>query len=283
MPCMVGAAPVSSMLDPLPGWVTLTRAPNPGVMTLDGTNTWVLGAPDAEDRVVIDPGPADEGHLARIVAQGPVAFILITHGHPDHVEGAARLAALLGDAAVLAVDPAHGVDAAPLDRGASLVGGGLAIDVLDTPGHTADSVCFRVAYGDEQVIFTGDTLLGRGSTVVAWPDGDLGAYLRSLETLSSYRGVPMLPGHGPALADCAAVARAYLAHRRTRLAQVRAALAAGDRTPADVVARVYADVDRSLWPAAEWSVRAQLAYLRTETEESAAAEINPVPDGLEPM
>jgi glyoxylase-like metal-dependent hydrolase (beta-lactamase superfamily II) len=140
-------------------------------------------------------------------------------------------------------------------------------------------VCFEVTYGEERVVFTGDTILGRGTTVVAWPDGDLGAYLHSLELLSAYSGVPALPGHGPALADCAAVARAYLDHRLARLEQVRAAVAAGDRTPAEVVARVYAAVDSSLWPAAEWSVRAQLAYLHA----GPPGESGPGAPGLDPL
>ncbi|GAB3855916.1 hypothetical protein GCM10029963_51420 [Micromonospora andamanensis] len=118
----------------------------------------------------------------------------------------------------------------------------------------------------QRVVLTGDTILGRGTTVVAHPDGHLGDYLASLELLSTYRGIPALPGHGPALADCAAAADYYLAHRRARLDQVRTALDAGARTPAEVVAAVYADVDRSLWWAAEWSVRAQLEYLGRESD-----------------
>src|ERR1043165_4727848 len=99
-----------------PSWVTLLRAPNAGPMTLDGTNTWVLRAPGAEHAVVVDPGPLDEGNLARIAGPGPFHFLLITHGHHDHVEGAARLSALLGGTPVLAVDPQHGVGAEPLGR-----------------------------------------------------------------------------------------------------------------------------------------------------------------------
>src|SRR6187551_2154367 len=102
-------------LDGLPGWVTLLRAPNPGPMTLDGTNTWVLRAPGDEYAVVVDPGPDDDVHLAAVVAHVPVAFVLITHGHHDHVEGAARLSRLLGDVAVLAADPAYCIIGEPLD------------------------------------------------------------------------------------------------------------------------------------------------------------------------
>ncbi|MFI7603584.1 MBL fold metallo-hydrolase [Micromonospora sp. NPDC049366] len=263
-------APAAALADQLPAWVTLLRAPNPGPMTLDGTNTWLLRAPGAEHAIVVDPGPADEAHLAAITAHGPVALVLITHGHPDHTAGAPRLSELIGGARVLAADPAHTIGGEPLTAPGEHFGGlGLEIRLLNTPGHTADSVCFLVAHGDERVVLTGDTILGRGTTVVAHPDGHLGDYLSSLELLSTYRGIPALPGHGPALADCGAAADFYLAHRRARLDQVRAAVAAGAGTPAEVVAAVYADVDRSLWWAAEWSVRAQLEHLGVEIRESA--------------
>jgi glyoxylase-like metal-dependent hydrolase (beta-lactamase superfamily II) len=259
----------------LPGWVTLLRAPNAGPMTLDGTNTWVLRAPGEEFAVVIDPGPLDEGHLARIAEHGPFLFILITHGHHDHVEGAARLSEILGGTHVLAADPQHGVHAGPLGRDEQLGGGGLEIQVLDTPGHTGDSICLLVECGDERVVLTGDTILGRGTTVVAWPDGDLGAYLASLERLTAYEQVVMLPGHGPALTDCAAVARAYLAHRQERLTQVRAAIAAGAESAEAIVDAVYPDIAPDVRFAAVWSARAQLEYLRRESQ--------PAPEQLDPL
>lgn len=253
------AASESSLIEALPRWVTLLRAPNPGPMTLDGTNTWVLRAPGAELAVVVDPGPLDEGHLARIAECGPFRFILITHGHNDHVEGAARLSELLDGVPVLAADPRHG------GLFEHLSGHGLDIQVVRTPGHTADSVCFVVECGGERVVLTGDTILGRGTTVVAWPDGDLGAYLDSLGVLTAYQGVSLLPGHGPALADCARVARVYLAHRHQRLAQVRAAVAAGAETSDAVVDLVYPDIAPQVRFAAKWSARAQLEYLRRES------------------
>jgi glyoxylase-like metal-dependent hydrolase (beta-lactamase superfamily II) len=241
-------APTAALLDVLPAWVTLLRAPNPGPMTLDGTNTWIL----REHGVVIDPGPLDEGHLAAVAEQEHTSIrqILVTHGHFDHVEGAARLSELLGGVPVAAADPAHCVDAEPLRDGDDVNG----IRVVAVPGHTSDSVAF-VADG---VVFTGDTVLGRGTTVVAWPDGNLGDYLASLERLETLGKVPVLPGHGPALADCAVAARFYRDHRLARLDQVRAT---GERDAERIVEIVYADVDRALWPAAEASVRAQLAYL----------------------
>ncbi|MFG1843728.1 MBL fold metallo-hydrolase [Micromonospora carbonacea] len=259
-------AAVAALADELPGWVTLLRAPNPGPMTLDGTNTWVLRAGPGAPALVVDPGPADDWHLAAIAAHAPVATVLITHGHPDHTEGSPRLRELLGGAPVRAVDPAHSHGGPPLTAGEALPAAGLTVRALPTPGHTGDSVCFLVEHGDERVVLTGDTILGRGTTVVAHPDGQLGAYFDSLELLSTYRGIPALPGHGPALADCGAAAEFYLAHRRARLDQVRQAVAEGARTAPEVVARVYADVDRSLWWAAEWSVRAQLDYLGVPPE-----------------
>ncbi|MEJ3742208.1 MBL fold metallo-hydrolase [Actinomycetes bacterium KLBMP 9797] len=272
---MVGhvTAPAAALADRLPGWVTLLRAPNPGPMTLDGTNTWVLRVPGEEFAVVIDPGPLDDGHLSAIAAHAPVGFILITHGHPDHVEGARALSERLGGRAVIAADPEHCVNADTLGGEESLGGFGLEIEAVGTPGHTRDSVCFVVEAAGERAVFTGDTILGRGTTVVAWPDGDLGQYLASLERLTAYPGIPALPGHGPALADCAVAARFYLAHRQARLAQVKQAVAAGARSASEVVATVYADVDRALWPAAEWSVRAQLAYLGVDGGESNSASV----------
>ena len=256
--------PTAAELDRLPRWATLVRAQNPGPMTLDGTNTWVLRAPGARESVVVDPGPDDEGHLAAVAAHAPVRAILITHGHPDHVEGAAHLAELLGGVPVGVEPPV----AEPLK------GAGLAIRAVPTPGHTADSVSFHVVVGSEQAVLTGDTILGRGTTVVAWPDGDLADYLASLRTLAAFDQIPVLPGHGPPLADCAAAATYYLGHRQARLEQVRAAVATGAHDAEAVVTTVYADVDRALWPAALLSVRAQLDYLRRESQ--------PTPPGLDP-
>jgi glyoxylase-like metal-dependent hydrolase (beta-lactamase superfamily II) len=140
------------------------------------------------------------------------------------------------------------------------------LQVVATPGHTADSVSFLLdGSGVAPAVLTGDTVLGRGTTVIAHPDGALGPYLTSLRRLAELEpDTVALPGHGPELPDAAAAATAYLVHREQRLEQVRAALATlgADATPPQVVEHVYADVDRSLWPAAELSVRAQLDYLR---------------------
>ena len=271
---MVGhvAGASAGLLEELPSWVTLVRADNPGAMTLDGTNTWVLRVPGADRGVVIDPGPLLEDHLTALAAHAPVGSILITHRHPDHVAGAARLAQLLGGVDVLAADPAHSQPGPPLAGDIDIDRYGLSIRALATPGHSSDSVCFLVRAQRQQVVFTGDTILGRGTTVVAQPDGDLGDYLASLRRLEKLRGLAVLPGHGPALTDCGAAARFYLDHRLARLEQVRAARAAGARTAQDVVATVYADVDRSLWWAAEMSARAQLAFLDSEQTQEQRAE-----------
>ncbi len=246
---------------------TCVLAPNASPMTLDGTNTWIVAEPDSPRAVVIDPGPLDEGHLAAVVATAEraglrVALTLLTHGHPDHAAGAARFAELTGTD-VRALDPALRLGDEGLAAGDVITVGGLELRVVPTPGHTADSLCFHLPA--DAAVLTGDTVLGRGTTVVAHPDGRLGDYLDSLRRLQSLTvddGVAtVLPGHGPVLEDAQGAVEYYLAHRATRLAQVETAVENGHRTPSDVVAHVYADVDRTLWPAAELSVRAQLEYL----------------------
>jgi glyoxylase-like metal-dependent hydrolase (beta-lactamase superfamily II) len=231
-------------------------APNPGPMTLDGTNTWVLRDPASESAVVVDPGPLIEDHLQAVAAHGPVAVILLTHGHYDHSEGAARLAELTG-APVRALDPRHRLGDEGLVDGDVVAAAGLELRVAHTPGHSSDSLSFVLP----DAVLTGDTILGRGTTVVAHPDGVLADYLDSLQRLRDLGPVAVLPGHGPELPDAEAAAQHYLDHREQRLEQVRTALAAGATTPRQVVEVVYADVDRVLWPAAEMSVRAQLDYL----------------------
>ncbi|UQX01758.1 MBL fold metallo-hydrolase [Streptomyces sp. RerS4] len=243
-------------------------APNASAMTLDGTNTWLVCEPDSDLAVVIDPGPLDESHLRAVIdtaerAGKRIALTLLTHGHPDHAEGAGRFAELTRTK-VRALDPALRLGDEGLAGGDVIAVGGLELRVVPTPGHTADSLCFHLPA--DRAVLTGDTILGRGTTVVAHPDGRLGDYLDSLRRLRSLTvddGVhTVLPGHGPVLEDAQGAVEYYLAHRAHRLAQVETAVENGFLTPEAVVAHVYADVDRSLWPAATWSVRAQLEYLR---------------------
>ncbi|MEP6648556.1 MAG: MBL fold metallo-hydrolase [Lapillicoccus sp.] len=239
-------------------------APNPGPMTLDGTNTWVLLEPGSTEAVVVDPGPLDLQHLEAVLRHvesrgARVALTLLTHHHVDHAEAAGHFAAQTA-APVRAIGTGHD----DLADGETVRVGGLEVTVVTTPGHTGDSVSFLLPA--ESALLTGDTVLGRGTTVVAWPDGELAAYLASLERIerlaASGVAARILPGHGLLLPDAKAAVRFYLEHRAQRLDEVRAALAAGDTEPRQVVERVYADVPREVWPAAELSVRAQLDYLR---------------------
>lgn len=259
------------------------RAENPGPMTLTGTNSYVLAAPGAVGRVVVDPGPDLAPHLAELAAGGGVELILITHHHGDHTDGSATLHKLTG-APVRAArqDFCHG--AAPLHDGDIIEAAGLAITVLATPGHTSDSLCFAVSAtspgqrvsGPGSVVLTGDTILGSGSTVICHPDGSLADYMESLDMLRRWGRehggdgelVAALPGHGPLLPDLAAAASAYQTHRSERIAQVRAAVelleqAAGTFPSAHAVtAVVYPDVPEKLRGAAQLSVEAQLDYIR---------------------
>jgi glyoxylase-like metal-dependent hydrolase (beta-lactamase superfamily II) len=227
--------------------VTVERllAPNPSPMTLEGTNTWRVSS--GAGVVVIDPGPLDEDHLA-VVAAGGVDLILLTHGHPDHADGAPRLSALTGA-------PVR----ATFSRDEHVRVGEVELVVLPTPGHTSDSVCFLLEKRRE--LFTGDTVLGRGTTVVAHPDGRLADYLDSLERLAALTLAAILPGHGPTVDDPGGWIAYYREHRAERLAQVRAALAAGAGTPEEIVDTVYADTPPGVRSAALMSVRAQLEYL----------------------
>ena len=195
----------------------LTRfrlAPNPGPMSLDGTNSYLIAAPGAAARVAVDPGPLDEPHLQALAGEGPVELILITHRHADHTAAAERFSALTG-APVRAADPAHCHGAPPLQDGETIRAAGTDIRVLATPGHTSDSLCFHLPQdGPHGSVLTGDTILGSGTTVLDYPDGTLRDYLDSLDRLERLGPATVLPAHGPVLPALDAVARAYRDHRR---------------------------------------------------------------------
>jgi glyoxylase-like metal-dependent hydrolase (beta-lactamase superfamily II) len=245
--------------------VTRVLAPNPSPMTLEGTNTYVVAAPGSGTAVVIDPGPPDPGHLDRVVAAArgrTVELVLLTHTHVDHAEGAAAFAERAG-APLAALEPGWATPGAPrLAGGVELLAGGVVLQPLPTPGHAADHCCFWLEA--ERAMFTGDHVLGRGTTVVEWPGGDMAAYLASLEAVLRFRPERLYPGHGPMVDHPATVVRQYIDHRLEREAQVLDALEAGERTPAGMVRRIYADVDPALHRFAELSVRAHLVKLVRE-------------------
>ena len=253
--------PAYGVLRPVTETASVLLCENPGLMTLDGTNTWVLRGPGSDEMVVIDPGPDDKDeHIERLAELGPIPLVRISHRHGDHTGGIDRIVDLTG-AVVRSVGSGfqRGLGG-PLADGEVIDAAGLRITVMATPGHTADSVCFLL----DDAVLTADTVLGRGTTVIDKEDGDLGDYLESLRRLHALGHRMVLPGHGPDLQDSAAVTETYLAHREERLDQVRAAVRelGEDATTRQVVEHVYTDVDEKLWDVAEWSVQAQLNYLR---------------------
>ena len=242
-------------------------APNPGPLTLEGTRTWILGV---ERVAVVDPGPADEEHLERVAAavgERPVTAVCLTHSHADHSaawrSAAERWGPIHASAATLARLESGGVplgqgDAIPLGRERSLA-------VHDSPGHSGDHLAFL--YLPDRDLVTGDLVLGRGSSMVAHPDGSVSAYVESLERLAALEPVRLLPGHGPVVTEAVERLREYAAHRRERTEQVRAALAAGARSLPELGAAVYGDVPAGVARAVELSLLAHLEHLREEGHE----------------
>jgi len=253
--------PAYGRLRPVTETASVLLCDNPGIMTLDGTNTWVLRGPGSDEHVIVDPGPDDDGHIERIAALGKIALVLISHRHGDHTDGIDKLVDATG-AVVRSVGSGflRGLGGPLVDREV-IDAAGLQITVLATPGHTADSVSFLLP----DAVLTADTVLGRGTTVIDKEDGSLADYLESLRRLQGLGDRTVLPGHGPDLADLPAVTAMYLQHREDRLEQIRGALRdiGDDATARQIVEHVYTDVEEKLWEAAEWSVQAQLNYLRT--------------------
>ncbi len=253
--------PAYGLLRPVTDTASVLLCENPGLMTLEGTNTWVLRGPGSDEMVVIDPGPDDKDeHIERLAALGPIPLVLISHRHADHTGGIDRIVDLTG-AVVRSVGSGfqRGMGGSLTD-GEVIDAAGLKITVMATPGHTADSVSFLV----DDAVLTADTILGRGTTVIDTEDGSLGDYLESLRRLRGLGHRTVLPGHGPELDDVVAISETYLAHREERLDQVRSALQelGEDVTTRQLVEHVYTDVDEKLWDAAEKSMQAQLDYLR---------------------
>jgi glyoxylase-like metal-dependent hydrolase (beta-lactamase superfamily II) len=212
-------------------------APNPGPMTLEGTNTYVVGRDPAW---VIDPGPDEIGHLERVRAaadaRGGIGGVLLTHGHADHTAGVERLGA------PLAADP--------------------PFESIPTPGHAVDHVC----YLSERVCFCGDLILGHGSAIVppAAHGGSLADYIASLERLASLDLELLAPGHGEPIAEPAAKIASYLAHRRGRDSALVAALDAGERSRERLLDAAWADVPEPMRPAAAMAMQAHLERLEAD-------------------
>jgi len=259
-----GSMDTEANLDEL---VTRVIAPNPSHMSLDGTNTYVVGIPGSGAAVVVDPGPDDEGHRKRVEdvlerRDAQAAAILVTHHHFDHAEAAQAWAKRFGCTVAAPTEEVAGPEGRLLRDGDVISAGGLRVDSVATPGHSLDHTAFRLPSG---VLLTGDHILGRGTSVVAYPEGDLVAYLESLRRVLDLGPDALYPGHGPDMSrDAEAVVRYYLDHRAFREQQVLAVLADGPQEPPAMVSRIYADVNEQLWPAAERSTRAALAKLTAE-------------------
>ena len=221
---------------PHPEGVIRVRADNPSVLTLDGTNSYVVG------RWVVDPGPAIPSHLnaLRDAANDGIEGVVLTHSHADHAEGAGLL-----DAPVTL--PSEGETVGPFTA-------------LATPGHSADSVC--LLFG--RVCFTGDTVLGEGSVFIAPGEGSLSAYLDSLRRLRALDLEVLCPGHGPYVWDPAAKLDEYLAHRLERERRLVSALEAGLRTSDELLDAAWSEVPAELRPAARLTLEAHLEKLREE-------------------
>jgi glyoxylase-like metal-dependent hydrolase (beta-lactamase superfamily II) len=231
-------------------------APNPGVYTLEGTNTWVLGR---DPSIVIDPGPEDPAHLEEVArAAGTVAHVVVTHDHPDHAPGARSFAEMVGA-------PVHAFRLAGAERLGDrtvLRAGALKVTAVHTPGHTSDHTALFVR--EEGALFTGDAVLGRGTSFIDPPDGDLARYLTSLHKMLNLAPRTIYPGHGPVVWDAPAKLREYLDHRDERENQVLAEIADGSRSIDDIVASIYADHPEDVRPLAARSVLAHLRKLETE-------------------
>lgn len=269
--------PAYSQLRPVTANVGVVLAPNPSYAALEGTNTWIVRGPEDSTAVVIDVGPSDEGHLNVVNTKatqnnGTIALTLLSDRFDERAAGAKRFYQITGSP-VRAVDITHNYGGAkPLEDGEFITFGGLtpAIEVVKTPGHSSDSVCFfihsegRHDDSDLEAIITGNTIAGRHTTMISESDGDLEKYLETLRMLEKRgKDVPLLPSHGPDHADLSAIARKYIDRRELRLRQVKEALAefGEDVTVSQLVDHIYTDVDPVLRSAAEQSTRVTLRYL----------------------
>jgi glyoxylase-like metal-dependent hydrolase (beta-lactamase superfamily II) len=258
------------------GRATWLLAPNPSPWTFDGTNSWVLHEPGRRGAVIVDPGPDDSGHLTALIKLaeeqgGAVAAILLTHGHSDHFGGVPETARRTG-APVYAADPRYGdrrLGPGPLELA------GLRLDVVATPGHSRDSLSFHLPA--DEVLLTGDTVLGRSAPAIFDPEGRVDQTISSLEQIQLLlaTGAPViLPGHGPLVTDPAAQLALALSARQTRLDQHEQAVRDGCRTVAEIADRLYGPFDERIRSAIEATVRAHLRYLREQGGLAVPVEID---------
>ena len=244
-------------------------APNPGIMTGPGTNTYLIGTGAV---AVIDPGPDDsEEHLDAVAAAGDgrIRWILVTHTHPDHSPGAAGLKDRTG-AIVLGFDERDGfVPDEAIGDGWVLPEVPFRLSAIHTPGHASNHLCYRL--DDERRLFSGDHIMSGSTVVIAPPDGDMAVYLEELERLREHVFDTVAPGHGPEIDDPAATIEEYITHRLAREAAIAAELArAGRATVEELVAAIYTDVPEVLHPIARFSVWAHLRKLGDEGRAVAA-------------
>ncbi len=238
-------------------------APNPSAMTGSGTNTYLVGTGDV---AVIDPGPDDAGHLeaiVRAVGRGRVRWVLLTHTHSDHAPGAPPLARRTR-APLLAIwsrNPAIVLDRTLAD-GETLTGGGFSLQAVHTPGHASNHLCFWMP--DEQALFAGDLIMSGSTIIIAPPDGDMAAYLRSLERIRHMHPARIYPGHGDPIEHPAATIEEYVRHRLMREQEVLDGLRSGPRRIAQLVPVIYAGLPESLHPMAALSIYAHLLKLKAE-------------------
>jgi glyoxylase-like metal-dependent hydrolase (beta-lactamase superfamily II) len=229
-------------------------APNPGPFTLDGTQTWLFG-----ETALIDPGPAIDSHIDALRAAMPkLQTIFITHRHADHAPAAIPLKRATG---ARIVAPRNVLDDDVVDQrvsGGEIVGD---LEVIATPGHTNEHVCYLTSSGD---LFSGDTILGAGTTAIFPPDGHMADYLRSLQALRAREPRRIYPAHGPVRDDAVALIDEYIAHRLERERQVLDAIAEGAKTISEMRARIYTELDEQLHGAAEIQLTAHLIKLVAE-------------------
>jgi glyoxylase-like metal-dependent hydrolase (beta-lactamase superfamily II) len=255
------AVPEAGRTVSLSSMVVRTTAPNPGVMTGPGTNTYLVGT---DELVVIDPGPDDADHRHALVdlGAGRIRWIVVTHTHPDHAPGAAALAVRTG-AQVLGFSERDGfVPARDVGDGFELHGSGFVLRAVHTPGHASNHLCWFLV--EEHMLFSGDHVMQGSTVVIAPPDGDMAQYLASLRRLVAIDPplATIAPGHGSLIVDPAAALEGIIEHRLAREKAVADALAnAGRATVDELLPTVYADVDEALHPVARYSLWAHLRKL----------------------